>query len=130
MWHEELDYATASDTGLSLLRTYNSNMGRTSRFRGYAFGYSWSTKFDARIEPRPGFSAENPNPVCFRRRDTGAVLCGGAGTAKPDDPLNAVAVIRGDGKELMFVRNASNLWIPAFGDQAKLTPTYAPIHPS
>jgi YD repeat-containing protein len=124
MWHEERDYASAGDTGLNLLRTYNSNMSKTSGFRGYAFGSSWSTKFDARIEPRTGYSIENPNSVCFRRRDTGGVLCGGAGSVHPHE-LKAVAVIRGDGKEMLFVLNANNMWVPAFGGNAKLSATYA-----
>ena len=125
MWHEERDYSTASDTGLSLLRTYNSNMSRTKDFRGYAFGYSWSTKFDARIEKRPGFSAASPTASCFRRRDTGAVVCGSMLADGPTDPYDAVAVIRGDGKELLFVREGSTAWKPAFGGPAKLSATYA-----
>lgn len=124
MWHEERDYATASDTGLTLLRTYNSNMARTNGFRGYAFGYSWSTKFDARIETRPGFSAANPTASCFRRKDTGAVLCGSLLADGPADPYDGVAVIRGDGKELLFVRDGATAWKPAFGGSAKLTATY------
>jgi uncharacterized protein RhaS with RHS repeats len=125
MWHEERDYATASDTGLSLLRTYNSNMSRTKDFRGYAFGYSWSTKFDARIEKRPGFSAAAPTASCFRRKDTGAVVCGSLLADGPTDPYDAVAVIRGDGKELLFVRDGGTAWKSAFGGSAKLTAAYA-----
>jgi YD repeat-containing protein len=125
MWHEELDYVTATDGGLVLKRTYNSNMSRTAGFRGFGFGYSWSTKFDARIEARPGFSAEKPTAVCYRRTDTGAVFCEAPVFVNPSDPLKAVAVIRGDGKELLFVQPAPNLWTPAFGGADKLSATYA-----
>lgn len=124
MWHEELDYATASDGGLSLLRTYNSNMSRATGFRGYGFGFSWSTKFDARIEARPGYSAANPTAQCVITY-FGKIRCDSPTPVDPAAPIKAVAVIQGDGKELLFVLDASNSWSPAFGGASRLTATYA-----
>jgi len=124
MWHTEPDYAvSATQSGLTLTRTINTNPYSWDADLVRAFGRRWTQPYDAVLKPETPSSTPNvPPATCWMRNDNGYVWCETPGLVASPFP-QAVSIVRGDGKKTLF--NLSNgSWISDADVNDRVTATY------
>jgi YD repeat-containing protein len=107
MWHRESDYITNSNPVLEITRFYNSSALDWGASDPHLFGSHWTTWMDMSV--RQENSNATLNAKCWKRADTGQILCDApplpsATKAIPD----AVSILRSDGKRFYFNRSGAS----------------------
>lgn len=111
MCHDEIDLALSGRSGqLALQRMYNSDRYANASLdkSRRSFGARWSQRYDAslkQVDPMPDFKSQK----CWRRADTGELICPQPNQPIPTDVPAAVMVDRGDGKSFVF-NLSGNVW--------------------
>jgi YD repeat-containing protein len=111
MWHIERDYiSNSASSGLSLIRTYNSNPYNWDAATQRKFGVRWSQAYDAILQPEASYAVNSLPRTCWQREDTQQIWCELAPRPAMAPIPPTVSIARGDGKKYLF-NLSGNAWI-------------------
>ena len=122
-WQTETDYAAYVQDGLALIRTYNSNSYSIDAEAIRSFGKRWTQSYEgSRLTRVANVNIQQPRIQCFQRYDNKQVFC--EQYVPPAPQLDAVAILRPDGKKYVFNKTPSG-WLNEADINDRVTAMYA-----
>ncbi|MCE3603345.1 RHS repeat protein, partial [Massilia sp. P8910] len=124
MWHIEDDYTSASPiSALTIRRTYNSSPFNWDAAAVRSFGARWTQPFDAVLKAEKLPAVGTSYATCFKRDDTGTVSRCETASSSATLPLQAMSIVRGDGKRHFF-KLVDGVWKGDATNSDILTPVF------